>query len=291
MNLAHVSVLKREAIKFLNVVKPGKLYIDATAGGGGHTEEILKLGGKVLAIDRDPEAIKHIKNQFKNCKLILAQGNFSNISQIAQSHGFTSVDGILFDLGLSSYQLEDAKRGFSFKKNGPLDMRMDPSLALSAKDIINNFEKRRLNEIFKTFADERLSRPIADAICSTRQIKPIDSTNELASIVQEVYRKKRVKTKIDPATKVFMALRIIVNSELINLKEALPQADKLLKGGGRLVVISFHSLEDAIVKRFFKDAPNLKVLTKSPVGPTEEEIKRNPRARSARLRIAEKIIN
>lgn len=295
MKFVHQSVLKDEVIEFLNV-KPGHLYIDATAGGGGITEEILKLGGKVLAIDRDPEAIKHLKSEVKSYKLkvkslVIRYGNFANIEKIAKESGFGKVSGILFDLGLSTNQLETPERGFSFRKNGPLDMRMEPSLEVCAKDIINNFEKRRLNEIFKTYADERLSWSIADAIVSTRQIKPINSTSELASIVQEVYRKKRIKTKIDPATKVFMALRIIVNSELINLKEALPQTDKLLKGGGRLVVISFHSLEDAIVKRFFKDASNLKVLTKSPIGPTEEEIKRNPRSRSAKLRVAEKLLN
>ena len=168
-------------------------------------------------------------------------------------------------------------------------MRMEPNLAVTAADIVNNFEKRRLYEIFQNFADERLSRPIADAIFSTRQIKRISSTGELAQIIREVYARHKLKTKTDPATKVFQALRIIVNSELLNLEEGLLQTEKLLIQEGRLVVISFHSLEDAIVKRFFKGSKELKVLTKSPIGPTREEIERNPRSRSAKLRAAEKI--
>ena len=168
-------------------------------------------------------------------------------------------------------------------------MRMDPILTLSAKDIINNFEKRRLSEIFQNFGNERLSRRLADAIFSARQVKKIESTEGLAQIAREVYAKSKVYTKLDPATKVFQALRIIVNSELLNLEEALPQTEKLLEKGGRLVIVSFHSLEDAIVKRFFKGSKELKVLTKSPIGPTREEIERNPRSRSAKLRAAEKI--
>jgi len=283
----HQSVLLKEAVDGLNV-KKGRHYIDATAGGGGHTEEILKRGGNVLAIDRDPEAIDYLRK--KNLKnLILVNDNFSHIKSIAVKFGFTSVSGIIFDLGVSSHQLDEAERGFSFQKEGPLDMRMDPTLQITAKDLVNNFSKRRLNEIIKDFGEEKLSWPIAGAISSARQVKAIQSTNELAEIVSEVYRKYRQKSKLHPATKTFQALRIVINSELLNLEEALPQTVEILKKGGRLVVISFHSLEDAQVKRFFKQAARLKTQTLTPISPGAGEIQKNPRSRSAKLRIAEKI--
>ena len=289
----HIPALLQKVIEFLDP-KPDKKFIDATIGGGGHTLEILKRGGKVLGIDRDPEAIKHIKREvqssrFKFQSLISAQGNFANIGEIAKSNGFTNVGGILFDLGISSHQLETAERGFSFEKNGPLDMRMDPNLALSAYDLVNNFDQRRLNEIFKTYGQEKLSWSIASAICSARQIKAIETTSELAEIVKEVYRRFRKKGRLHPATKTFQALRIVVNSELLNLKEALPQTLDLLKTGGRLVVVSFHSLEDGIVKRFFKYESKLKVLTPKPIGPKDLEIRANPRSRSAKLRAAQRV--
>lgn len=292
----HEPVLLREVVDCLKPA-PGKLYIDATVGGGAHTFEIIKHGARVLGIDRDPEAIEYIKKEVKGQKpkislgedLVLVNENFNKIGEIAKSHGFEKVNGILFDLGVSSHQLEKAARGFAFRKSGPLDMRMDPTLAVKASDIINNFDQRRLNEIFETFAQEQLSWPIADAICSARTIKPIETTQELTSIIGGVYRKKGQKTKIDPATKVFLALRIIVNSELLNLEEALPQTIDLLKDQGRLVTISFHSLEDAIVKRFFKQQKKLIILTKKPIVPSSREVLRNPRARSARLRAAKKV--
>ena len=287
MKYFHQSVLTSEVIEFLKV-KPAKLYIDATLGASGHTQEILKRGGRVLAIDRDPESTKYVAAlHLKNLQIV--NNNFSHIDNLAVEFGFTKVSGILFDLGVSTNQLEDSKRGFSFTKNGPLDMRMDPNLAVTAADIVNNFEKRRLSEIFQNFGNERLSRQLADAVFLTRQVKKIESTEGLAQIAREVYAKSKVYTKLDPATKVFQALRIIVNSELLNLEEALPQTEKLLEKGGRLVIVSFHSLEDAIVKRFFKSSKSLKVLTKSPIGPTKEEIEKNRRSRSAKLRAAEKI--
>lgn len=317
MNGFHTSVLTKEVIDFLRPSK-GKLFIDATAGGGGHTFELLRRGAKVLALDRDPEAIEHIKSninyhvkdplrseasevrqrrQISNIKigrdLILVRGNFNRVGEIAKANGFGAVSGILFDLGVSSYQIDTAPRGFSFQKKGPLDMRMDPSLKITAADIINNFDKRRLNEIFKHFGQEKLSWPIADAIYRARQIKKIETTQNLAQIVRGVYSKRgesrKQKLKIDPATKVFQSLRIVVNSELINLEETLPQTVDLLESEGRLVTISFHSLEDTIVKRFFKHQSRLRVLTKTPIGPSEEEKTLNPRSRSARLRAAEKI--
>ena len=287
MSTFHQSVLLKEATDALNV-KKGALYIDATAGGGGHTEEISKRGGTVLAIDRDPQALDYLR-KIGQKNVILVNDNFSHIKSIAVKFGFTNVSGVIFDLGVSSHQLDEAKRGFSFQKEGPLDMRMDPTLQITAADLINNFERRRLNEIIKDFGQEKLSWPIAGAISSARQLKKIDSTKELAQIVSEVYAKYHVRSKLHPATKTFQALRIVVNSELLNLQEALPQTVEILEKGGRLAVISFHSLEDAIVKRFFKQAARLKTITKTPIGPGAGEIQKNPRSRSAKLRVAEKI--
>lgn len=287
MRKFHQSVLLDEAIDWLNV-KSGSLYIDATAGGGGHAQAIASRGGKVLALDRDPQAIEYLKKRAIG-NLILVNDNFSHINSIAVKFGFQKVSGIIFDLGVSSHQLELPQRGFSFQNEGPLDMRMDPSLNIRAFDLINFFDKRRLYEIFKSFGEEKLSRPIVDAIYSARQIKSIETTQELAEIVSEVYRKYHVKSKLHPATKTFQALRIVVNSELLNLEEALPQTVELLEKGGRLVVISFHSLEDGVVKRFLKQAARLKTQTKTPIGPGAGEIQKNPRSRSAKLRVAEKI--
>lgn len=289
MNQFHTSVLLKEAVDYLEV-RPNQKYIDATAGGGGHTFEILAQGGKVLAIDRDPDAIAHIKKKVKIYKdLTLVQGNFSKIGEIARTYGFEQVSGILFDLGVSAHQLGQPERGFSFQKQGPLDMRMDPSLTIKAADIINNFDKRRLDEIFENFGQEKLSRPITDAIVSTRKVRPIQTTRELEYIVNDVYRQRGLRGKINPATRVFMALRIVVNSELLNLKEALPQTVDLLNKNGRLVVITFHSLEDGIVKRFFKQDKSLEVLFKKPIGPSRRQIEINPRSRSAKLRVTQKI--
>jgi len=283
----HAPVLLQTVLDFINP-KPGDLFIDATVGGGGHTKAILKKGARVLGIDRDPDAIKFL--EAKNLdNLTLASGNFANIGKIAKQYGFGKVSGILFDLGVSSHQLDDAQRGFSFKHDGPLDMRMDPSLTLRAKDIINNFPERRLDEIFKTYGQEKFSRSIANAIGFSRQIKPIETTGRLAEIVRGVYAKRRLRGKIDPATKTFQALRIVINSELLNLEESLPQTEELLNSGGRLVVLSFHSLEDKIVKRFFKRSSSFRVLNPKPIGPHVEEILKNPRARSAKLRAAEKV--
>ena len=290
----HRPVLLQKTIEFLDPAR-GKLFIDATVGGGGHAFELLKRGGKVLGIDRDPEAIKHIKKsqklKAKSQKLVLVCGNFSQIGEIAKSEGFSQLSGILFDLGVSSHQLEEARRGFSFIHEGPLDIRMDPNLNVRAFDLVNNFDKRRLNEIFKTYSQEELSWPIADAICRARQVKTIETTTELAKIVEAVYARhiKRKNKRIHPATKTFLALRLVVNSELLNLEDSLPQTVDLLEIGGRLVIVSYHSLEDGIVKRFFKQESRLKILTPKPIGPENSEIEANPRARSAKLRVAERI--
>ena len=292
----HTPVLLQKTVELLDPA-PGKLFIDATCGFGGHTEELVKKGSKVLGIDRDPEVIRHLRkslgSRVKSKRLTLVQGNFADIGQIAREAGFGKVDGILFDLGVSSVQLENPQRGFSFTRDGPLDMRMDPALGLLARDIVNNFEKRRLYEIFKNYGQEKFAWAIAGAICRARELKPIATTAELARVVQEVYKTGGVRTrdkakKLHPATKVFLALRIVVNSELLNLEKALPQTVELLNKKGRLVAISFHSLEDGIVKRFFKHQANLKVLIPKPIGPEKTEVLANPRSRSAKLRVAER---
>lgn len=282
----HTPALLQEVVRIL-APKDGDLIIDATIGGGGHSLEFVKREARVLGIDRDHEAIEHIRNQFRiGQELVLVKGNFNKIREIAKEYGFGQVDGILFDLGLSGHQLDKASRGFSFQKEGPLDMRADPSLAISAADIVNHFNQRRLYEIFKTFSQAQHSRAIAAFICRARQVEAIESTIDLAKIIDHVVpRQINIKEK----ARIFQALRIVVNSELLNLEECLPQTVDLLKSGGRLAIISYHSLEDRLVKRFFKLQVKLKVLTPKPIGPTDQEIMDNPQARSAKLRVAEKI--
>ena len=286
----HISVLLQEIITFLNPQK-GDLIIDATVGGGGHTEELIKRGARVLGIDRDQDAIEFLQRR-NLTGLTVKRGNFAKLTEIAKSQGFEKVKGILFDLGVSSHQVDEPKRGFSFQKEGPLDMRMDTDLTVRAYDIVNNFEERRLNEILKTYGQEKFSWAISKAIASARKVKPIETTTELAQIIKNAvpksFRGVR-KSRIHEATRTFQALRVVVNSELLNLEEALPQTTELLEKGGRLAVISFHSLEDGQVKRFFKQNEKLKVITPKPIGPKETETEENPRARSAKLRVAEKI--
>jgi len=294
----HLPVLTDEVEAFLAVRKNG-LYIDTTVGGGGHSQRIIALGGKVLGIDQDQKALKvaakHLASACPPGVLNLAHGNFVDLEKIAKKYRFVPADGILFDLGVSGYQLEEEGRGFSFLQDEPLDMRMDPeSQAVTAADLVNSLPKRRLYEAFYKLADERLAWPIAQAIHRARSLKPIATTGELAQVVERVYKKRHARSKIHPATKVFLSLRILANSELENLEKALPQAFEILKPEGRLVVISFHSGEDRIVKNFFKakqKSSEAEVLTKKPVRPQREEIEKNPRCRSARLRALEKVKN
>ena len=292
--LFHKPVLLKEAIEFL-AVKSGEKYIDATLGGGGHTEAILKSGGILLGIDCDPEAIaaarRRLSSACPGASWRLIRGNFENLKEIAMSNNFFPAAGILFDLGVSSYQLETPQRGFSFNLEGPLDMRMDPDLKVTAADLINCLSENELTEIFFKFGEERFSRRIANAICRARQVAPIKAANELAEVILRVRPKRGRFDRSHPATRCFQALRIAVNDELNNLKKALPQALEILKPGGRLVVLSFHSLEDRIVKNFLKEKAKekeIKILTKKPIRPSEKEIEENPRSRSAKLRAGEK---
>jgi len=298
MRFKHRSVLLKESIELL-AIKPGEKYIDATVGGGGHAEAILKKKGIILGIDQDPEAIEAAGEHLASAcpvprlreldvRYRLARGNFSQLKEIAFKEGFDKVGGILFDLGVSSYQIDTANRGFSFDRSGPLDMRMDPDLKVTAADLINGLTERELNELFSKLGGERLAGRLAQAICRARRLEPIKTTVQLAEIIR---RSKLRKGRLDPATKVFQALRIAVNDELNNLRLGLPQALELLTEGGRLVVISFHEGEDRIAKQFFKEQAGegkLTVLTKKPLRSSREEVEENPRSRSGCLRGAEK---
>ena len=298
MNDFHKPVLLQEVIDFLRV-KRGSKYIDATLGGGGHSKKILEQGGIVLGIDQDEDAIQFVKKNFKfeilNFKLVLVKGNFKNIDEIAHLKGFDKVSGILFDLGVSSFQLENPQRGFSYQKEGPLDMRMDKKLKVQAADLLNILTKGELNELFFKLGEENNARIISDGIVRARGIKPIRTTEDLVSVIQESLGKKGRTSAFDRskvAKRIFQALRIAVNDELNNLKEALPGAYTLLDRRGRLVVISFHSLEDRIVKNTFKEfeSKNMgKIITKKPIVPSFLEIERNSRSKSAKLRVFEKI--
>lgn len=293
----HEPVLLKEVVRYL-VISKGEKYIDATAGGGGHSELILKSGGKILAIDCDPEALEAARSRLASaCPLgdefswRLARGNFKDLGKMAKRYGFTEVAGILFDLGVSFYQLKTPERGFSFNTEAPLDMRMDPALTVTAADLVNGLGKGELDELLAKFGQEYHSRRIANAICCARRIKPIKTCKELAEIIVKAKSRRGGLGRIHPATRCFLALRMAVNDELNSLEKALPQAAGLLKPGGKLVVISFHSGEDGIVKRFFRELEKektLRIITKKPVRPSAEEIKRNPRSRSAKLRVGEK---
>lgn len=286
----HTPVLLGEVIDHLKVC-PGGKYIDATIGGGGHTAEILKRGGIVLGIDWDPEAIGYVGFRVKGLgyrkNLTLVRGNFKDLASIARSNDFSEVWGIILDLGVSSYQLLTPERGFSFTTNAPLDMRMDPQLAVGAADLVNGLDRGELYELFSKLGEEYDTR-IVRAIIRARAIEPIKTCRQLADLVVGVKGGKQ-GARIHPATRVFQALRIAVNGELENLRLVLPQAVELLKIGGRLIVISFHSLEDRIVKNFFKTEKRLKVLTKHPIRPGSQGVNENPRSRSAKMRVAEKI--
>ncbi|MBI2028499.1 MAG: 16S rRNA (cytosine(1402)-N(4))-methyltransferase RsmH [Candidatus Levybacteria bacterium] len=297
MDNFHTPVLLKEVIENLRIEKDKK-YIDATIGGGGHAVEILKLGGKVLGIDVDREAIGYIKDQELNIKnsknLILVKGNFRDIDEIAKSKGFDKVAGIIFDLGASSHQLERQERGFSFQKEGPLDMRMDQELAVRALDLIKILTKRELYEIFTKFGEENRAWAISERIVSSRKMKPIKTTKDLTLVVGEAFgiggsRSNFAKAQV--AKRVFQALRIAVNDELDALEQALPKAISLLEKNGKLAVISFHSLEDRIVKKEFIKYKEKKlgvIITEKPIIPEDHELKKNWKARSAKLRIFEK---
>jgi 16S rRNA (cytosine1402-N4)-methyltransferase len=297
----HIPVLGRPALGFLNV-KDGGVFIDATFGAGGYTRAILDAANcKVIAIDRDPQAIA-LGRGLANDRLSLAEDRFSNLEDVARAAGYNNVDGVVLDIGASSMQLDSAERGFSFRLAGPLDMRMGAS-GPSAADVVASAGERDLANIIFLLGEERHSRAVARAIVKARSANPITTTAALADIVASVVRTR--PGDVHPATRTFQALRIFVNDELGELVGALIASERILKAGGRLVVVSFHSLEDRIVKTFLsaraamrggsRHAPELqhappsfRVLTKRPVIADDEEVARNPRARSAKLRAAER---
>lgn len=280
MSRYHIPVMVHEVLERLNI-KPGKRYIDATIGGGGHGVEIVRRGGLLLGIDQDTEAIEETRRIFKEERdWEIVQGNFRDIGKLAREHGFETVDGVLFDLGVSSHQLDSASRGFSYRfGDAPLDLRLDQKKGKTAKDIIASASERELYEIFAKYGEEERAGAIAHAIVLARRVKPIATTGQLAAIVSE---------NQSTLSKVFQALRIAVNDELGALREGLSGAETLLSRGGRLAVISFHSLEDRIVKEFFKRAI-WQMITKRPQRASSHEVEENIRSRSAKLRVAEKL--
>ncbi|MEK7559127.1 MAG: 16S rRNA (cytosine(1402)-N(4))-methyltransferase RsmH [Patescibacteria group bacterium] len=295
MNNFHKPVLLKEVIEYLNVRKDSK-YIDATLGGGGHTEEILKLGGKVLGIDVDKDALDFVRDritQIDNSEnLTLFCGNFKDIDTIAHLNNFDKVSGIILDLGVSSHQIDTLERGFSYQKNGPLDMRMDKNLSIKAADLLQILTKGELNELFNKLGEEYSSRRISERIVSARRIKKLETTDDLLRAIlgndHEVSAFERARI----LSKIFQALRIAVNDELNNLREVLPKAIDLLDKSANLLIISFHSLEDRIVKKTFEEYEKKgigEILTKKPIIPSLEEIKNNSRSRSSKLRIFKKI--
>lgn len=293
--IAHRSVMFEEVISSLNL-KRGSIVVDGTIGGGGHSQEILKTilpGGRLIGIDADAEAIKLTAQNLKdfNGSFSLINDNFRHIDNILSREGVKDIDAVLLDLGISSYQIEDGSRGFSIKQDSRLDMRMDRRLKISAYDIINRYGEQDLSEIIEKYGEERFHRRIARYIKEARSKKPIETTRELAEIIRKAVGYKYRNQRIDPATRTFQAIRIAVNDELGSLEDGLKRAIFWLKTGGRIAVLSFHSLEDRIVKNLFKGYSVLnvlKIITKKPLQPTREEIIRNARARSAKLRVAER---
>ncbi len=301
----HIPVLLAPTLALLEVRQGGR-YIDGTVGGGGHALAILEASGpdgRLLGLDQDPQALQIAGARLPNDQVVLVNANFRDLQRVASEHGFTNVDGILLDLGVSSLQFDTAERGFAFQHDAPLDMRMSPATPVTAADLVNSLPEGELADIIYEYGEEPASRRIARAIVAAR---PIQTTGQLAQVVARAAGKPG-RWRIHPATRTFQALRIAVNDELGALTAALPQAVSLLAPGGRLAVISFHSLEDRIVKTFFRDeardcicpprqpvctcghTATLRIITRKPVEADEAEVQQNSRARSAKLRVAERL--
>jgi len=305
----HLPVLLKEVVEQLRPQRGG-LYVDCTVGGGGHAEAILRASapeGCLIGLDCDDEALAASRERLAahEGRVQLMRANFAELQETLMSLGVTAVDGLVFDVGVSSRQFDEPSRGFSFQREGPLDMRMNHSAGQSAQDVIRDASVEELTRIFRVYGEERRARAIAIRIDRERARQPITTTTQLAGVVEQVLGPKR--SGIHPATRVFQALRIQVNRELENLERGLVAAVNVLKSGGRVAVISFHSLEDRIVKQFFVRMSTgcvcppqmvgcscgrkemMRLVTRKPVTPTSEEAQQNPRARSAKLRVAEKI--
>jgi 16S rRNA (cytosine1402-N4)-methyltransferase len=301
----HRPVLVAEAIELL-AAHPGSLVVDGTAGGGGHTHAILKTGADVLALDQDPDAIAHAREELAHFggRVTLRQANFRDVDKILNELGIGKIGGALLDLGVSSYQLENAARGFSMMRSGPLDMRMDPASAITAADIVNRYSEEDLTRLFRELGEEPAARRVASLIVKMRKDAPFTETLQLTRTIEKVVGRHGRR---HPATQVFQALRMEVNDELGALEQGLRALTARLEPGARIAVITFHSLEDRIVKNFFRDHSrewldrpewpeprrnpdfDLRVITDKPVEPSENERRINPRSRSAKLRVAEKI--
>lgn len=307
MEFNHVTVLLNETVDSINV-KKGGTYADFTLGGGGHTSLILEKGGNVVGIDRDITAIENAKRRFSQKNFIAVHDNFSNITNIAKNLGIEKFDGIIADLGVSSPQLDDAERGFSYMQDAPLDMRMDKRDVMSAKDVVNTYSSEELFRVISSYGEERWASRIVNFIVNEREKASIETTFQLVDIIKAAIPLSARKDGPHPAKRTFQAIRIEVNGELKILENALRDGVELLKKGGRMGVITFHSLEDRIVKNTFAslekgctcpknfpvcvcgNVPKVKSVTRKPLLPKEAELADNPRARSSKLRTVEKII-
>ena len=312
MEFEHKPVLLQECIDSLNIDKDGT-YIDGTLGGAGHSSEIIKRldKGTLIGIDQDQKAIETAGERLGRLKrdagLILINGNFRNMRMLAAQHGIEAVDGILLDIGVSSYQLDEAERGFSYQQDAPLDMRMDRTRSLDAAEIVNTYDEKAIRKIITDYGEENWAARIAAFITEARKEKRIETTGQLVDIIKAAIPAQARREGPHPAKRTFQALRIAVNDELAALEDAVEDAVRLLKPGGRLSIITFHSLEDRIVKNEFQKRekpctcppafpvcvcgkkPELKVLTRKPILPSEKEVAENSRSRSAKLRTAMKL--
>ena len=306
----HVSVLLKECLDGLNI-KPDGIYVDGTLGGAGHSSQIAKrlTTGRLIGIDRDPVALKAAGERLKPFKrnVTLVHSNFSDMAQVLKELGIPGVDGILLDLGVSSPQLDDGARGFSYMADAPLDMRMNAQDALSAETVVNTWSQEELKRILYTYGEERYAPQIASAICRRREQSPIRTTLELVDIIRSAMPPAALREKQHPAKRSFQAIRIAVNDELGAVEKIMADAIDLLNPGGRLAIITFHSLEDRIVKNGMAEAakgctcppsfpvcvcgkkPKVKLISRKPITSTEEELNQNPRARSAKLRVCERL--
>lgn len=306
----HISVLYHELIESLNVSANG-IYVDCTGGGGGHASLLLeKLSnqGRLIILDRDIDAVKRLNDKFaEDSRVSVVHSNFADIDKALESCNIAKVDGIYADFGVSSFQLQEAERGFSFRKDGPLDMRMDTTCGEPVSEVVNSYSESNLSTIIYKYGEERFSRQIAAAVVKRRTVKPFTTTLDFAEVVKSAIPKKFHKKGINPATKTFQAFRIFVNAELDAVESLMSKISSLLKPNGRFAAISFHSLEDRIVKEWLHHyaapctcpdsfpvcvcgkEPEMKIITKKPIVPTEKEVHDNPLSRSAKLRVAERI--
>jgi 16S rRNA (cytosine1402-N4)-methyltransferase len=308
INGFHEPVLVEEVLRFL-ITEPSGIYVDGTLGGGGHAASILKqlsVIGKLIGFDEDKEAIDAASKkllQYQD-RVYFRRENFSNIKSGIRQLGFEKVNGVFFDLGVSSHQIDAGERGFSFQVNGPLDMRMNKMQKISARDIVNSYSKEQLNKVFKEYGEEKFAANISDKIVRARETKTIETTIELTSIIEQCVSPQFIKKSF---ARIFQAIRIEVNNELENLKIGLQNAIEILIPGGRIIILSYHSLEDRIVKEIFRKEsqtvvpsghklvpdtllnPRVKVLVKKPIEASNEETESNPRARSVKLRVAERL--